>query len=52
MSAHHLLRHRRGLWTYVNEELVGEALVRNHIAIATKLGFKIDGTNGLDSRPE
>jgi hypothetical protein len=36
----------------VNEELVGEALVRNHIAIATKLGFKIDGTNGLDSRPE
>lgn len=39
---------------YVNEELVGEALssVRNHVAIATKFGFKIDGTNGLDSRPE
>lgn len=39
---------------YVNEELVAEALgpVRNHIAIATKFGFKIDGTNGLDSRPE
>jgi hypothetical protein len=36
----------------VNEELVAEALVRNHIAIATKLGFKIDVTNGLDSRPE
>ncbi len=39
---------------YVNEELVGEALapVRNKVAIATKFGFKIDGTNGLDSRPE
>ncbi len=39
---------------YVNEELVGEALapVRNNVAIATKFGFKIDGTNGLDSRPE
>lgn len=39
---------------YVNEELVGEALapVRNQVAIATKFGFKIDGTNGLDSRPE
>lgn len=39
---------------YVNEELVAEALgpVRNHIVIATKFGFKIDGTNGLDSRPE
>ena len=37
---------------YVNEELVAEALVRKHIAIATKFGFKIDGTNGLDSRPE
>ena len=38
---------------YVNEELVGEALapVRDKIAIATKFGFKIDGTNGLDSRP-
>jgi aryl-alcohol dehydrogenase-like predicted oxidoreductase len=39
---------------YVNEELIAEALgpVRNHVAIATKFGFKIDGTNGLDSRPE
>ncbi len=39
---------------YVNEELVAEALgpMRNHVAIATKFGFKIDGTNGLDSRPE
>ena len=39
---------------YANEELVGEALapVRDQGAIATKFGFKIDGTNGLDSRPE
>jgi aryl-alcohol dehydrogenase-like predicted oxidoreductase len=39
---------------YVNEELVGEALapVRDKVAIATKFGFKIDGANGLDSRPE
>ena len=39
---------------YVNEELVGEALapVRDKVAIATKFGFKIDGTNGLDSSPE
>jgi aryl-alcohol dehydrogenase-like predicted oxidoreductase len=39
---------------YVNEELVGEALasVRDRVRIATKFGFKIDGTNGLDSRPE
>jgi aryl-alcohol dehydrogenase-like predicted oxidoreductase len=39
---------------YVNEELVGEALepVRDQVRIATKFGFKIDGTNGLDSRPE
>jgi aryl-alcohol dehydrogenase-like predicted oxidoreductase len=39
---------------YVNEELVGEALApfRDKVAIATKFGFKIDGTNGLDSRPE
>ncbi|HKO61824.1 MAG TPA: aldo/keto reductase [Pyrinomonadaceae bacterium] len=39
---------------YVNEELVGEALapVRDKVAIATKFGFKIDGTNGLDSRRE
>jgi len=39
---------------YTNEELVGEALapVRDKVKIATKFGFKIDGTNGLDSRPE
>lgn len=39
---------------YVNEELVGEALasVRDQVRIATKFGFRIDGTNGLDSRPE
>ena len=39
---------------YVNEELVGEALatVREKVVLATKFGFKIDGTNGLDSRPE
>jgi aryl-alcohol dehydrogenase-like predicted oxidoreductase len=39
---------------YVNEELVGEALapIREKVQIATKFGFKIDGTNGLDSRPE
>ena len=39
---------------YTNEELVGEALgsVRDQVVIATKFGFAIDGTNGLDSRPE
>lgn len=39
---------------YVNEELLGEALApfRDKVKIATKFGFKIDGTNGLDSRPE
>jgi aryl-alcohol dehydrogenase-like predicted oxidoreductase len=39
---------------YVDEELVGEALapVRGQVKIATKFGFKIDGTNGLDSRPQ
>jgi aryl-alcohol dehydrogenase-like predicted oxidoreductase len=38
---------------YTNEELVGEALaaVRDKVAIATKFGFAIDGTIGLDSRP-
>ena len=43
-----------GYGPYVNEELVGEALapVRDKVKIATKFGFKIDGTNGLDSRPE
>src|SRR5690242_7792554 len=42
---------------YTNEELVGEALApfRDHVVIATKFGFKIDGDGkqaGLDSRPE
>lgn len=39
---------------YTNEDLVGEALapVRDKVAIATKFGFAIDGTIGLDSRPE
>lgn len=39
---------------YTNEELVGEALapVRDKVKIATKFGFAIDGTIGLDSRPE
>jgi aryl-alcohol dehydrogenase-like predicted oxidoreductase len=38
---------------YVNEELVGEALapIRNDVKIASKFGFAIDGTIGLDSRP-
>jgi aryl-alcohol dehydrogenase-like predicted oxidoreductase len=38
---------------YVNEELVGEALapIRDRVKIATKFGFAIDGTIGLDSRP-
>ncbi|ENI9077998.1 aldehyde oxidase [Listeria monocytogenes] len=40
---------------YTNEELVGETLSgkRNHVQIATKGGFKIDGLNNeVDSRPE
>ena len=39
---------------YTNEELVGEALApfRDKVAIATKFGFAIDGTIGLNSRPE
>jgi aryl-alcohol dehydrogenase-like predicted oxidoreductase len=39
---------------YTNEELVGEALapIRNQVKIATKFGFAIDGTIGLNSRPE
>jgi aryl-alcohol dehydrogenase-like predicted oxidoreductase len=39
---------------YTNEELVGEALApfRDKVVIATKFGFKIGGTTGLDSRPE
>jgi aryl-alcohol dehydrogenase-like predicted oxidoreductase len=46
-----------GYGPFVNEELVGEALqpVRHRVVIATKFGFKIDGSGqivGLDSRPE
>ena len=39
---------------YTYEELVGEALApfREKVAIATKFGFQIDGTVGLNSRPE
>jgi len=39
---------------YTNEELVGEALApfRDKVAIASKFGFAIDGTIGLNSRPE
>jgi aryl-alcohol dehydrogenase-like predicted oxidoreductase len=39
---------------YVNEELVGEALapIRNQVAISTKFGFDIGGTNVMNSRPE
>ncbi|WP_240475234.1 aldo/keto reductase [Flavobacterium reichenbachii] len=39
---------------YTDEKLVGEALqpFRNEVKIATKFGFAIDGTVGLDSRPE
>lgn len=39
---------------FVNEALVGEALApfRDKVSIATKFGFKIDGTNGLNSKPE
>ncbi len=39
---------------YTSETLVGEALApfRDQVVIASKFGFKIDGTTGLDSRPE
>ena len=39
---------------YTNEELVGEALspIRDQVKIATKFGFALDGTIGLNSRPE
>ncbi len=39
---------------YTSEELVGEALapIRDQVRIATKFGFAIDGTIGLNSRPE
>jgi aryl-alcohol dehydrogenase-like predicted oxidoreductase len=40
---------------FTNEEVVGEALgpVRDHVAIATKFGFRFEGGKqvGLDSRP-
>ncbi len=38
---------------YTNEQLVGEALApfRDKVSIASKFGFKIDGTIALDSRP-
>jgi len=38
---------------YTSEELVGEALApfRDKVAIASKFGFAIDGTIGLNSRP-
>lgn len=39
---------------YTSEKLVGEALapIRDQVRIATKFGFAIDGTIGLNSRPE
>ena len=39
---------------YINEALVGEALApfRDDVVIASKFGFQIDGTTGLNSRPE
>jgi len=39
---------------YTNEELVGEALApfRDKVVIATKFGFALDGTIGLNSRPD
>lgn len=39
---------------YINEELVGEALkpIRDQVKIATKFGFDIGATIGLNSRPE
>ncbi|WP_159996348.1 aldo/keto reductase [Roseomonas sp. 18066] len=45
-----------GYGPFVNEALVGEALqpLRDRVAIATKFGFSIDGSDrivGLDSRP-
>jgi aryl-alcohol dehydrogenase-like predicted oxidoreductase len=39
---------------YTNEELVGDALApfRDKVVIASKFGFAIDGTIGLNSRPD
>jgi aryl-alcohol dehydrogenase-like predicted oxidoreductase len=38
---------------FANEELVGEALapVRDQVVLATKFGFRLDGSGGVDSRP-
>ena len=39
---------------YTNEDLVGEALApfRDKVVIATKFGFELEGSAGLNSRPE
>jgi aryl-alcohol dehydrogenase-like predicted oxidoreductase len=39
---------------FTNEELVGEALapIRDRVVIASKFGFDLEGSRGLDSRPE
>jgi hypothetical protein len=39
---------------FTNEELVGEALspIRDQVIIATKFGFKLESSGGVDSRPE
>jgi len=39
---------------FTNEELVGNALApfRDQVVIATKFGFNLEGTPGLNSRPE
>ena len=39
---------------YTNEDLVGEALApfRDKVVIATKYGFNLQGSGGLNSRPE
>ncbi|MDG0061976.1 aldo/keto reductase [Priestia megaterium] len=39
---------------YTNEELVGEALApfRDEVVIASKFGFDLEGSEGLNSRPE
>ena len=40
--------------TYTNEELVGEAVApfRDEVVIASKFGFDLEGSEGLNSRPE
>jgi aryl-alcohol dehydrogenase-like predicted oxidoreductase len=39
---------------YTNEELVGEAVApfRDEVVIASKFGFELEGSEGLNSRPE